>query len=140
MADVVVSGDDESGDDLEVQAVHEAAVAEGAAQVHEEEAAEHAEQAEAAAELAVAAAEANAEVVAEITQSAAQAEMAAADAGYSRDAVVEALSAQTTAINTLVEELRASRKSAEPPKEKPKSSADKAPAAKKSFGHRYYGR
>jgi hypothetical protein len=139
MADTVVIPDSgEDGAVLEEQAAHDAAVAEGASMVHEQQAAEHAAEAEAAADAALAAAEANAAVVEQISQAAATAEASATDAGYSRDAVLEALAAQTTALNSLTEELRAGRKAAEPAKDKPKSTPDKPPARERK-GSWYYG-
>lgn len=142
MADVVVSEGTGGEGDLTASSLHDAAVAEGKAELHEVQAAEHAATAEVAAELAGAAAQANASVVEEIQSSVAVASSAAQEASLSRDAVMEALAAQTAAFNTLAEELRAQAKAATAPlgEKSTTSTTDKPPAKKKSLGHKYYGR
>ena len=140
MADVVVSegGDTEGGGVAE--SAHEAAVAEGASAVLAETAVTASAEAQAAAEIALEAADANISSGQLVEQAVATANESAAVASVSADMVHEALTAQTSAIAALTEELRASRKSAgngQAPKAAPPS-GDRAPA-KRGFGHKYYG-
>lgn len=137
MTDVVVSGDDDASVDLQAQSAHDAAVAQGAAAVHEQQAGQAAVEAAAAAEAAIQAAQANLSATDEAVAAGETAQMAAMDASASRDAILEAIGAQTGAINTLVEELRSARASAEPPAPK-KTSSDRQPARKRK-GSFYWG-
>lgn len=139
MADVIVREDEDT--DLEDQAAHDAAVSEGAAEVHEEQAEEHADEARAAAEVAAQAAQANIEAVGQAAEAAAVAEGAAEVATDAESRVVEAIQAQSAVIASLVDELRAGREAAQakPQPDKPAKTADKPPA-RRGFGQRYYGR
>lgn len=139
MPDVIVQED--TDDSVEVQSAHDAAVSEGAAEVHEEQAEEHAAEAAAAAEVAAQAAQANIAAVGEAAEAAEVATSAAAVSVEAESRIVEAVQAQSAVIQSLVDELRAGRESAaaQPTPEKPPKTADKPPA-KRGFGHRYYGR
>lgn len=138
MAAVVVHEDE--AESVEVQSAHDAAVAEGAAEVHEEQAEEHADEARAAAEVAAQAAQANIAAVGEASEAAEVATSAATVAADAESRVVEAIQAQSAVIQSLLDEVRASREAAaRPVPEKTPSKPDKPPA-RKGFGHRYYGR
>ena len=132
------------GDPAETEeSAHAAAVAEGAAIVHEENAEDAAAEAAAAAAVATEAAAANLETAAGTADAAFVAESSAADAGAARDAVLEALTAQTAALSSLTEELRMSREQAATPvtpAAPTKQKADRAPKERKGLGSRYYGR
>lgn len=139
MADVIVREDEDA--EIEDQAAHDAAVSEGAAEVHEEHAEESADEARAAAEAAAMAAQANIEAVGQAAEAAEVAEGAAGVAVEAESRVVEAVQAQSAVIQSLVDELRASREAAAttPQPETPAKTPDKPPS-RKGFGHRYYGR
>jgi len=135
---------DEGEHDYSEESEHAAAVAEGAATVRAEQAAEAAEDATVAADLAVSAARANEETAAGTAEAAAVAENSATDAQAARDAVLQALNAQTVALSSLTEELRLQREgsnSAGPEvPTKPKRTPDRPPSGGKKFRDRYYGR
>jgi hypothetical protein len=139
MPDVIVHEDE--GQEIEDQSAHDAAVAEGAAEVHEEHAEESADEARAAAEVAASAAQANIEAVGMAAEAAQAAEGAAGVAVEAESRVVEAIQAQSAVIASLVDELKASREAAasKPEPDKPTKTADKPPS-KRGLGHRYYGR
>ncbi len=140
MPDVIVHEDEDQG--VEVASAHDAAVAEGAAEVHEEQAEEHADEARAAAEVAASAAQANIESVGQAAEAAEVATGAAEIATEAESRIVEAVQAQSAVIQSLVDELRAGREAATakpPTPEKPAKTADKPPE-RRGFGHRYYGR
>ena len=107
---IVVEGDQETEVTPAEISAHTAAVAEGMTAVQAADAAESAEQAQAAAEVALLAAEENAKTAEAVIEATAQAETSAAAAGISAEMVMDALKAQTTAINELREELKASRR------------------------------
>jgi predicted O-linked N-acetylglucosamine transferase (SPINDLY family) len=114
LADTVVVGDQDAGGapaSVE-ESAHQAAFAEGATAVQAQSAAESAAEASAAAEAALAAAAMNLEGGAAVAQATEAAQGAAASAQVSAEMVMEALQAQTQAINTLTEELKASRRAA----------------------------
>lgn len=135
MADeVTISTED--GPELEDQAAHEAAVAQGAAEVHQESAEQSAEDAAAAASMAAEAAEANLESVADAVEAAATAEYAAGISVAALSGIESAIVAQSEIMSTLVAELRESRTSQVTP-EPVKETPDQPPAAK---GHGYYGK
>src|SRR6266568_293729 len=112
MPDVIVEGDEET-----------VTTAEGATAVQAGQAAESAEQAKAAAEVALQAAQANAETAEAVTEATARADGSAAATSVSADMVMDALKAQTQAIETLAGEIKASRKAAEAPEGKPRHAA-----------------
>lgn len=138
MPDVIVHEDEDES--IEIQSAHDAAVAEGAAEVHEEQAEEHAAEAAAAAEVAAQAAQANIAAVGEAAEAAEVATSAATIAAEAESRIVEAVQAQSAMIQSLVDELRAGRESAAatPTPEKPSKTADKPPK-RRGLGHRYYG-
>jgi hypothetical protein len=131
MAVTIESESVESGTPAEVSA-HEAAVAEGASDVHAALAEESAAEAREAAEIALSAAQANIEsgqAVAEATESA---QAAAGEATISAKMVMEALDAQSAAISALAEQFAAERKSqnAPPPGEGKRAPSDRQPGGK----------
>lgn len=137
---VIVEGEEEPS--LEEESAHDIGVAEGRAELHEEDAAEAAEAAEISADIAQAAAEANVEVLAEIAEHSARAEEAAASAGLSENAVLEALQAQTVALQSLTETLRStvsSQPEKVPTEKKPAPKADRAPTARRRGWSSYLG-
>jgi hypothetical protein len=89
---------------------HTAAVAEGMTAVQAADAAESAAEAQAAAEVALAAAEENARTAEGVIEATVKAEESAAGAAISAEMVMDALKAQSAAINELREELKASRR------------------------------
>lgn len=111
---VVVEGDQDTAITPAEVSAHTAAVAEGMTAVQAADAAGSAEQAQAAAEVALLAAEENAKTAEAVIEATAQAETSAAGAAISAEMVMDALKAQTAAITTLAEELKASRKAAVP--------------------------
>lgn len=124
----------EDGADLEDQAAHEAAVASGAASVHEEQAEEAAADAQAAAAMAAEAAEANLESVGDAVEAAQLAESAANVSTAALSGIESAIAAQTEIMHTLVEELRESRTAAPAP-EPVKETPDTAPAPRREHGY-----
>lgn len=137
MSEVTVEVPD-SGDATESQ--HDAAVAEGAAEVHAEQAEEAAEEAEVAAAVAQAAAAENMAAAEAVVEAAASAEGHAAVAGVASDAVLNALEAQTAAINRLVDTMETQAAAAKTPEPVAKPKPDTPPAkARRGFGARYYG-
>lgn len=135
MADeVIVTTEDQP--DLEDQAEHEAAIALGAVEVHEEAAEQAAEDAQASAELAAETAQAVNAGVLEAVEAAQEAESAAGVSVAALSGIEAAIAAQTEILGTLVTELRESRTQAPPP-EPVKETPDKAPAQP---AHGYYGR
>lgn len=143
MADVeVISGgvDVEDMEPLQEGAAHEAAVAQGAAQAHEEQAADHAERAELAASEAAAAVDGTTGAAMDAQTAAAEARDAASAATAAALAVAEGSQALASAISSFTEEMKASqvKEPAESKTAAPK--ADKPPAkAKKRLGSRYFG-
>lgn len=140
MAETVIVGDDDAeGAGTAEESAHQAAVAEGATAVQAELAAEAAEEAKAAAEVALGAAQANIDSGMAVEGATASAEAAAAQATVSAEMVHDALAAQTAAINTLAEELKASRKASAPPGDGKSGTtpSDRAPAPRE---HPYYRR
>jgi hypothetical protein len=143
MADIEINedpGDDESGDGL---AEHDASMAAGAAEVHQENAAEAAQEAEAAAETAVAAAVANSESIGAAESAALRAEDSAAAAATGAEAVAQAISAQTAVLESLLSKLETPPAQDSGPAEKTpvKKTTDRAPAeSKKRRGGWYYGK
>ncbi len=123
---------------------HEAAKAAGAAEVHQEGAEEAAEEAEAAAQAAMGAAEAaigsNTDSVMAAEEAASRAEESATAANSGAEAVAQAITAQTTVLQSLLDKLNAPQESATP-KEPVKKSADRAPSRKRrsGLGDRYFG-
>jgi F0F1-type ATP synthase epsilon subunit len=140
MADVTLTQPEEVVTPTEVSA-HEAAVAEGATQVHQDRARDAAEKAEEAADLALSAAKHNIENAAEVADASEKAQGAAASASISAETVMEALHAQTSAIAALAERLDKPTQQAGPPAEASgrRPPADKTPKAPKR-GSWYYGR
>ena len=126
----------EDGTDLEDQAAHDAAVALGAAEVHEEAAEDAAGDAQASAEMAAMAAQAAGEGVAEAVEAASTAEAAAGVTVAALDGIQAAIEAQTATLGMLAEELRESRAAQAPPEEV-KEPPDNAPSEPT---HGYYGR
>jgi hypothetical protein len=129
MPDVTVETDDDAGAGTAEQSAHEAAVAEGATAVQAAIAAESAQEAKEAAELALAAAAANVEAGSAVEAGVESAQAAAGEATVSAQMVHEALSAQTSAITALTEELRNSRKQQAAPSPETRKSPppDRAP-------------
>lgn len=130
---VVVEGDAETEVTPAEVSAHSAAVAEGMTAVQAADAAESAAEAQAAAEVALEAAQANAQTAEAVIEATTMAEGNAQAAQLSAEMVMDALAAQTQAISTLAEELRASRKAAAPV-EKPSRSADREPGGGASRG------
>lgn len=137
MAKTVVIEDGEEA--VTGEAEHAAAVSEGAAAVHQENAAQ-------AAAVATAASDATHEAVmmvsqaeASATEAAVVAEQAAEVSVTGADAVARALEVQTIAITSLLEEVRAS-KTPPAPVEEVKTTPDRAPGKPKRRGSWYYGR
>ena len=137
MADVVITDTEDEGEGLDDQAAHEAAVAQGAAQVHEEQAQQHATEADAAAEQAAAAAQATEQIAAASAEQTQQAEDAATAAILANEGIQQALAAQAAAIAALTEEIRASRTPAAPVEQEVAKAPDTEPAPRKR--HWYYG-
>lgn len=138
MSEVTVEVPD--GGDSSVEASqHDAAVAEGAAEVHAEQAEEAADEAEVAAAVAQAAAAENMAAAESVVEAAASAEVSADVSNMAAEGVVTALQAQTAAINRLVDTMEA--QTAKPPVDKPvKQTPDKPPAkSRRGFGAKYYG-
>jgi len=122
---------------------HEASMAAGAAEVHEEGAEEAAAEAEAAASVAAEAAAVNAASVGAAESASASAAESAGAAESAAQGVVQALEAQTAVLQSFMSELRDSRAGAETfPEGKPpvKKKADRAPAQKGRRGGWYYGK
>lgn len=136
MADETTVITTDGGEDLDDQAAHAAAVAEGAAGVHEDLAEEAAEDAQASAELAASAAMAVNEGVADAVEAAQVAESAAEVSVSALAGIESAVRAQTETLAMLAQELRESRTPAPAP-EPVKETPDQAPA---SPAHGYYGR
>jgi hypothetical protein len=133
VTEVIVAPDDAGEHDYSDEAAHAAAVAEGASEVHGEQAAEAAGEAQAAAEVALAAAQANIESVANAEEAAATAVAAADQAGVTLDMVHEALLAQGSAITALTEELHAGRQQQQAPRAKrSKPTPDKEPGSSRT--------
>jgi hypothetical protein len=138
MSEVTVEVPDAGEGPTESQ--HDAAVAEGAAEVHAEQAEEAADEAEVAAAIAQAAAAENMATAEAVVEAAASAEGHAAVAGVAADGVLSALEAQTAAINRLVDTMEAQAAKAATPEPKPKSTPDTPPSrSRRGFGARYYG-
>lgn len=127
LADAVIVGDEEQDPSSAELSAHEAAVAEGATAVQAEQAAESAAEAKAAAEIALQAAEENAKTAESVVEATVAAQQSAAGAGVSAEMVMEALRAQTSAIETLAAELKESRKQAVPAEPK-KPAPDRPPS------------
>lgn len=123
---------------LEDQSEHDAAVSQGAAEVHADQAADAAAQAEAAAAMADAAAEANLATAEDAAAAAAQAGQSAATAGALTDAIAAALEGQTAAINSLVEEMRANRTAPPAPPKRSRKDRSPAPEGGNQRSHWYY--
>jgi hypothetical protein len=118
--DIVVAGDEAQAEPTTAElSAHSAAVAEGATAVQAADAAESAAEAQAAAEVALMAAEENAKTAEAVIEATAQAETSAAGAAISAEMVMDALKAQTAIIAEIREEMKASRKEAAGPAEKP---------------------
>jgi hypothetical protein len=131
MPDAVVVEGDEAGEATPAeQSAHTAAVAEGMTAVQAQQAEQSADEAKAAAEVALLAAEENAKTAEAVIQATAQAEQHAAGASVSAEMVMDALKAQTQAITTLAEELKASRKSATPDSPPKRTAPDRAPGGR----------
>jgi len=107
---IVVEGDQETEVTPAEVSAHTAAVAEGMTAVQAADAAESAAEAQAAAEVALAAAEENARTAEGVIEATVKAEESAAGAAISAEMVMDALKAQSAAINELREELKASRR------------------------------
>jgi hypothetical protein len=137
MAEVIVTPEETEDDGRELGR------AEGAAEVHADEAADQAERAEIAADGATAVMEINAEMAEQAAESAMVAEDAAAGAEIAEVSVANALQAQTVAIQSLVDELRAGREATPAktpaPKTETKAPAADKPPAKKKRGGWYWG-
>jgi len=121
---------------------HEASMAAGAAEVHEESAEEAAAEAEAAAATAAEAAMVNAASVGAAESAAASAAESAAVADTGAQAIAQALQAQTAVLESFMSELRESRQgSALPEKKTPvKQTTDRSPSGKQRRGGWYYGK
>ncbi len=125
---LVVEGDEAAAPAGTAEAsAHTAAVAEGMTAVQAADAAESAAEAQAAAEVALLAAEENAKTAEAVIEATAVAEANAAGAAVSAEMVMDALKAQTSAIELLAEELRASRKAAAPVEKPSRPSPDREP-------------
>jgi hypothetical protein len=147
MADAVIIPTSESGS-LDAESVHAAAVHEGAAAVHEQNASVAAAEAAVAAEASVAA-------VGAVSDIGSRAELAAADAGGAAQsaeagllAVLAAIEAQNALTSELLEEVRAARTPPPVPEKSKPSTPDRAPADAGSstkssrrgpLASRYYG-
>jgi hypothetical protein len=122
--DVIVTPDEDESPpavDLALQGAHDAAVAEGGAQVREELAAESAGEAKAAAAVALEVAQQNAETAQTVIEATATAEGAAEQAQVTLELIHEQQAAMSQAIAALAEELKAGRQpavQAEPAKAK----------------------
>ena len=115
MPDAVIIPDGDAPEaETAMTAAHDAAVAEGGAEVRAQLAAEHAAEAEGAAEVALLAAEENAKTGLAVIEAQASAEQSAEVAKSSADLVLQALEAQTGAFNALREELAAARETQRP--------------------------
>lgn len=112
MPDAVIlpgSDDLDPGAEIASTAAHDAAVAEGGAEVRAQLAEESATEAQAAAEVAVAAAVENAQTAAAVIEAQASAEGSVEEARSLTDSIAEMHKAQMAAIAALGEELRAGR-------------------------------
>jgi len=129
--DVIVTPDDTEVSpqaEMAAEAAHDAAVAEGGAQVREELAAESADEAKAAAAVALEVAQQNAETAQAIIEASATAEGAAEQAQVTLELIHEQQAAMSQAISALAEELKAGRQSAVPAEPK-KTSSERAPGS-----------
>lgn len=137
MPDVIVTEDEPADDGRELGR------AEGAAEVHKDEAADQAQRAEDAASIAITAVDQNMSIAESAADNAARAEEAAAVTEISNSVVLEALQENTATVRSLLDELQAGReaKSAAPPAEpkEKKPTAERQPKQKKRFGARYQG-
>ena len=102
------------GAELAADAAHDAAVAEGGAQVRAELAEESAESAAAAAEVALAVAKENAETAAAVIEAQAVATGAAEESMSLAESIKDMHATQMAAIAALGEELRAAREASKP--------------------------
>lgn len=132
--------DDEPDEGAEAERA--AAVSEGAAAVHEEHAAAAAEEAAGAVDAVEAAGELAAGAAVESAVSAAEAAESAESAAILASEFRDAMNANTQAVSSLIEEIRADR-AARPthaPQPEKKTPADKPPASgKRTFRQRYFG-
>ena len=117
--DVIVTpdADDSPAADLALQGAHDAAVAEGGAQVREELAAESADEAKAAAAVALEIAAENAATAQQVIEATGTAEAAAEQAGVTLELIHEQQAAMSQAISALAAELAEGRKASAPPVE-----------------------
>lgn len=128
MTEVAVDIPPAPGGGPAVESAHAAAVAEGAAEVHTEQAEQASGEAKAAAEVALSAAAANMETAMQVAEATEVAQSSAQEAASYAAMIQEALAAQTGAINALAEELRASRKSAVPEGKPARTAPDREPS------------
>ena len=139
MTVVTVSGDEPDEQD---ESGHAAAVAQGRAEAHAEQAEQAADDAAAQADEVEQLAQLAAETAAQASEAHAGAQAAAEDATTARDAVLVAMEAQTAAINELVTELRESRAQAQAPavqeSEGAKQTPDNPPEERPKRKHWYY--
>lgn len=135
---VVTPGDDEDEDRLG-DAEHAAAVSEGAAEVHAENAAEAAEEAQDAAAVAAAEVDVATDATALAVEAAERAEAAALSAAEIASAMTTAIAANTEALQSFAGQLQQPKPSVE---EKPKrSTPDRAPETRsKRKGDWYWGK
>ena len=138
MANVVIQ-DEENAEELTAK---ELGKAEGATEVHVEHAADQAERAELAAELAAASVDATMSAAGAAENNALDAADAAFDARAAHQATLDALNAQSLALQSLAEELRASRETSAPAPvvEKPKAQTIDRPPAPKKKASWYFGK
>jgi hypothetical protein len=131
--DVIVTPDEDESPpavDLALQGAHDAAVAEGGAQVREELAAESADEAKAAAAVALEVAQQNAETAQQVIEATGTAEAAAEQAQVTLELIHEQQAAMSQAIAALAEELKAGRAS-QVPAEPKKTGSERPPGAGK---------
>jgi hypothetical protein len=131
--DVIVTPDEDDSPaaDLAMQGAHDAAVAEGGAEVRAELATEAASEAEAAAAVALAVAEENAQTAAAVIEAQASAEGAAEESRSLAEMMRAEHEATRNMVSALAEEIRAQRESAKPPAEPAKTTHERPPGAGK---------
>ena len=129
MPDVIVTPDEDdspAGVDLALQGAHDAAVAEGGAEVRAQLATEAASEAEAAAAVALAVAEENAQTAQAVIEAQGTAEAAAEESKTLAEMMRAEHEATRNMITALAEELKAARAS-QVPAEPKKTSSERPP-------------
>jgi len=145
MGEVVVVDQGDEHDQVD-EAEHAAAVSEGAAAVHQDNAAAAAAEAELAADVAASAAGVVTSAGESAQEAAAVAVEAAQTATGAAAQIADALNQHTAAISSLVEQLQAQQPAKEtpPPGDAPKRRSDRSPASGpkglRRLGAAYYGK